>query len=1081
MYRLLIYCLTCFALSMAATAQLPISTLDGTVTDPQGAAVAGATVVITNTATGMSREATTGSDGGFVVTDLSPGQYTVRVNAPGFATSEFRELHLEVGRASTLNVSLKIIGAGEVIQVTTGEIAVNSTQSEVQGVMEAAAIESLPLNGRNFLDLAFLIPGNRPAARFDPTKTNTVEVSSAGAFGRGGNIIVDGTDNNDEVVGGTLMNFPQDGLAEFQIAVNKYTAEVGRSSSSIINIATKSGSNDVHGSEYIFFRHKALQGLPATFDRRLPTPRFSREQFGGSLGGPFVRDKLFGFISMEYLDQDHAVPVAVRDFTANTVTGGSALAFVHDFRLTSKGDWIPDEKDHISLRYSFERSLDVDNGFLTQPAGSAANRQQSLNRYNSVLANWTRSLSSRQINTVIYQKNYFLNRIPAFSPNDPVTNPAGLAPGNEVRFPSLQDGANYRIPQRTRLARDQVRDTFYWSLGKHGLRFGAEYQYYGSDILFDLFGSGSLFMTGDFPTQNLFTGTPCSTATPCDDTDIPIAIGLKSGAPVRPPTGPFVHNNYLGLFVQDDWRIKPSLTLNLGLRWDGDFNSLGETEHDKACPSLTTASPNCEFIRNILGPHDSSAKYKNFGPRVGFAWGPFGLKNTVVRGGYGIYYDRVILEPAELEEVLNGRVLPITGFAGSSCTAPGGTAKPSLGNCSLTGAVYAAGSPTLANPFSGGSSPFGIGVNVIDPKAATPYVQQFTLGVQRQFGRDYLLSVDGLHNFGNRQLIPRFLRSLPSGVTSPFVDCPNGRDPCNVVDPASGQNVLDCSNPTAPPVTPTTTCQQITDFQSAARTWYDAMLVSFQKRPGSGPWHPGFNIAYTLSKTFDEQQDDQVSPSGAPTENPAIVGMHVNDLRIEKGYAVTDERHRFVLYGSMEIPWKLNISPIWTWASHVPMDSVVPGLGSGRLPNIPRNALGRQIPDGKALNAAIADYNALPTCLANGNTAGPVPCNGPGDGTRLTVSCPVCSSNPKFGDDFNSIDMRLTRTFHFTEPHTLQFIAEVFNLFNITNIRGTTNRNYSGFNNTITSPTFNQALDTAGKFFGSGGPRAFQFALRYSF
>ena len=138
------------------------------------------------------------------------------------------------------------------------------------------------------------------------------------------------------------------------------------------------------------------------------------------------------------------------------------------------------------------------------------------------------------------------------------------------------------------------------------------------------------------------------------------------------------------------------------------------------------------------------------------------------------------------------------------------------------------------------------------------------------------------------------------------------------------------------------------------------MLVSFQKRPGSGTWHPGFNISYTLSKTFDEQQDDQVSPSGAPTENPAIVGMHVNDLRIEKGYAVTDERHRLVVYGSMEIPWKLNISPIWTWASHVPMDSVVPGLGSGRLPNIPRNALGRQIPDGKALNAAVAAYNALP-------------------------------------------------------------------------------------------------------------------------
>src|SRR5260370_13806022 len=133
------------------------------------------------------------------------------------------------------------------------------------------------------------------------------------------------------------------------------------------------------------------------------------------------------------------------------------------------------------------------------------------------------------------------------------------------------------------------------------------------------------------------------------------------------------------------------------------------------------------------------------------------------------------------------------------------------------------------------------------------------------------------------------------------------------------------------------------------------MLVSFQKRPGSGPWRPGYNISYTLSKTFDEQPDDQVSPSGASTEDPAIVAMHVNNLRIEKGYSVTDERHRFVLYGNMEIPWKLNVSPIWTWSSSVPEDSVVSALAL-RLPNIPRDALGRQIPNREALNGAITAY-----------------------------------------------------------------------------------------------------------------------------
>jgi hypothetical protein len=587
-------------------------------------------------------------------------------------------------------------------------------------------------------------------------------------------------------------------------------------------------------------------------------------------------------------------------------------------------------------------------------------------------------------------------------------------------------------------------------------------------------------MTLDFPAQNLHFGTDC-TVNPCDDTDIPIAVALKSNAPGS-PSGPFVHNNYLGMFVQDDWRIKPGLTLNLGLRWDVDFNSLGETDRDKPCPSLTAidpSNPNCEFIRNILGPHKGSGKYKNFGPRVGFVWDPWGKGKTVVRGGYGIYYDRVILEPAELEEVLNGRVLPLSAFGGASCTAPGGTVKPSLGNCFLTGAIYAAGAPTLALPFSGGFSPFGIGVNIIDNQSNTPYVQQFTLGVQHQLGNSFILSVDGLHDRGYRQLVPRFLRSLPAGVTTPYIDCPNGRDPCTVIDPSHlTPAATGCFPP--PPASADPTCQQITDFQSAARTWYDAMLVTFGKRPGKGPWRPGFNISYTLSKTFDEQPDDQVSPSGKSTEDPAIVAMHVNNLRLEKGYATGDERHRFVLYGSMEMPWKLTVSPIWTWSSHIPMDSVVGALNSGRLPNIPRNALGRQIPNGAALNAAILAYNALPPCLPTGNTAGPVPCN---EGLLQSAPGVPLQVNPKlkFGDDFNSFDMRVTRTFHFTEPHALQVIAEAFNLFNITNIRGTTNRNYSGFNNQIDSPTFNQALDTAGKFFGSGGPRAFQFALRYTF
>src|SRR5437016_9182906 len=297
MYRPSICFFACLILSLAATAQLPTSTLNGTVTDPQGAAVASAKVTITHEGTGVLRETTTDAQGYYTFANLAPGLYSLNVESPSFATVELKGIRLEVGQAVTQDVKLALAGRGETVRVEVEEVRVNLTQSEVQGLVTATTIESLPLNGRNFLEEAFLIPGNRPATHFDPTKTNTLEVSSAGSFGRGGNISVDGGDNNDEVVGGTLANFPQDSVQEFQIATNKFTAEVGRSGSSIINILTKSGQNDLHGSGFIFFRQKTLQGLPATFNRANTTPPFIREQFGGSLGGAIVKDRGGRFVA----------------------------------------------------------------------------------------------------------------------------------------------------------------------------------------------------------------------------------------------------------------------------------------------------------------------------------------------------------------------------------------------------------------------------------------------------------------------------------------------------------------------------------------------------------------------------------------------------------------------------------------------------------------------------------------------------------------------------------------------------------------------------------------------------------------
>jgi hypothetical protein len=978
------------SLSSSNAQQAATATLSGTVKDPNGAVIADAQVQATQTATSVKRETTTNAEGVFVLTNLAAAEYEVKIQSPGFAVRKVA-VTLQVGQTFTLDLALTVsLSEKVVIDDHFNYNLVNTSDSVVDGVIREREVNGLPLNGRNFLELALLIPGNSPAPNFDPTKTNTVVISSAGQLGRGGNVTVDGADDNDDVVGGQVQNISQDAVQEFQIATNRFSSQLGRSGSSVINIVTKAGSNEYHGSGSFYFRDRALQGLPATFNRGLgQTPPFDREQYSFTLGGPIKKDRAWFFGSFEYRNQDGAALVGVRDLTTRTINRTFAGAPLNDLLSTERVDWQASDRAHLFLRYSLQREDDVAASTLDRAIGSASQRQAGVNNTHSLLANYTQVLNPRDLNSFNFSFSTFFNDI------EPVT------PGPQLTFPSIQDGASFRVPQGTKQRRLQFSDTFSMVRGTHTLNVGGEIQRVDADFDLRVFQKGRIEMIEDFPDFDRNGDGKV------DDNDLLFAVTIRSGKPAEPLLIPNANSTYLAGFVQDDWRVRPQLTLNVGLRYELDTDVKNVSRTSQLNPLILP------FLRGKRG-RDTN----NFGPRFGFN---YAMKDgqTSIHGGYGIYYDRITLEIQSLERGLDGRALPIEVRAGPLLYIEGNPFDPVMGR-------FPPGAPTLANPFTGfplvgaGAS----GINIIDNTMQNPMVQQMNLGVQREFGHNYVLRADYLHNFGTHFIIGRTIGT----VINPVVGGPDS----------------------------------VTNLESSVRTKYDGLLVSVEKRFAN---HYQFRASYTLSKAFNYANDDQIPFSNGP--------LNPNNLQLEYGPTPNDQRHRFTFAGVWDLPAGFHLAPIFTLASGVPMDILVPG-GGQRIPQLQRNAGGRLFHNGAELNAFLRQLNA-----AGGFGGQPLP---------------LVSDNARFNDSFNSFDLRLSKVFHIGERVKIEPLVEAFNLFNVTNVLGFSKSNYSGFSNVLVrdsndptsagflrSSSFGQPVTTAGGVFGSGGPRAFQFAARVTF
>jgi hypothetical protein len=974
--------------------QLATAGITGTITDASGKSVSNILVTLTNVKQGTARTFTTHGDGVFSFATLEASDYDLSTAAvSGF--SAWREtLHLEVGQIRNIPIQLVIAGSHATVEVSSNPAqSIDTTSSVVGDVIDARQIDTLPLNGRNYLELAYLVPGNAPAPNFDPTKQNTVVISSAGQLGRGGSVTVDGADNNDDVVGGSLVNIPEDAVQEFQIATNRFSAGLGRSGSTVVNVVTKQGSNHLHGDIGLYERDGAMQALPATFDPSVgSTPPFHRQQYSADLGGPIRKDRAWWFVAMEDRRQLGGDLVGARDMAHQTIARQFATAPLHDYLSTERLDWQAREKDRFGFRESLELEDDLGQSQLDRAIGTAAYRQNSTNHLQGLVADWVHIFTPAVINKMSFAENNFFNYI----------SPTTTAP--QITFPDLDDGATYRVPQGTKQFRLQGADMVTWSRHSHTLTFGGEVQSIDADFNLGVFQQGNIQAVEDFPDFDRNKDGVVN------DDDLLFAVGLRSTKPQHALILPNNDSFHFAAFAQDDWKVLPRLTLNIGLRWEMDTNLNNLSWYAHRNP--------------ILDSFYKGSRHRDFAdwaPRFGFNYAV--TPNLSIHGGYGIYYDRITFEIMSLEKGLDGRALALNVTAGNVITDPSG--NPIYMNPDGT---FRPGAPTvLSNPFGGFvfTGAGAAGIDIINNRMRNPMVQQFNVGIEKQIGQGLLVKVDGVHNLGTRFIIGR-----PVGaVYNPETQGPDS----------------------------------VTDLESAANTKYDALWVSVRQR--FSRWGE-FDSAYTLAKAYNYANDDQIPFEYSPIDP--------TDLRREYGPTPNDQRHRLVLSGMANLPYKFHFAPLWTIASGVPMDIFLPD-GSERVPTLQRNAGGREFHDAQQLNAWIARTNAAGGVFEAS--------------TNTNVMLPQVSDHAHFNDSFQALDFRLDRSIDFGDRYSLTLIGEAFNIFNVTNILGVSNLNYSGFNNTLTpdrnnpalSSSFGRPVSTAGGVFGSGGPRAFQLAARLSF
>jgi hypothetical protein len=612
---------------LVAQTTLSTGSVVGTVTDPAGFVVADAKVVITNTATGQKLDLLTNSAGLYSSGPLAPGTYKVQVSAKGFS-SMTETVVVRVGNAATFNAKLQVGQESQVIEVQGAAVQVNTEQAAVQGVLTSEQVENIPVSGRNFLDLAQLEPGVQiqDGQNFDPTKAGYSSISFGGRFGRTARVDVDGVDISDETVGTTTADIPASAIEEIQLSQSSLDLSQDLTSSGAVNVTTKSGTNTLHGEAFGFIRdHSFAANAPGGNDYP-----FQREQYGGKLGGPIMKNKLFFFLDGERTKQDAFAGVGLAGTPFASSTGGFSQPF-RENNLLAKADYTFANGAKAFYRYSyFKNSL-----FATFGLGFSVYDNKDITRNHVVGLDFTKGTLTHSVR-FSYLK--FQNQIvDATLGNNALPY---CCTGLEISSGSLFVGPNLLAPQSTPQANRQIKYDGTKILHSHTVRYGVSFNHIQGGGFADFYGTAPRvsFASNNANISNAANGPfPGGSANPLNYPVTRLRVGNGQGfSTLEPalgfPAGGLGPDNRLGLYVGDSWKVKPNFTVSLGLRYDRDT---GRTDSDMPAD----ASINAVFPG--WGNRIQQANL-NFAPQAGIAWDPRGNGKTVFRAGAGLFYENVI-------------------------------------------------------------------------------------------------------------------------------------------------------------------------------------------------------------------------------------------------------------------------------------------------------------------------------------------------------------------------------------------------------------------------------------------------------